>query len=86
VPTEEQIKELAHAIWEQEGRPEGKDVEHYFRARQILEEREKARVIELPPPSPTPELSPPPQVATTVPQPGKHRKHTRRKKKQGGRP
>ena len=38
--TEEQIRELAYAIWEQEGRPEGKHVEHYFRAKQILEERE----------------------------------------------
>jgi hypothetical protein len=37
--TEQQIKELAFAIWEEEGRPEGKDLEHYFRAKQILEER-----------------------------------------------
>lgn len=34
--TEEEIKKLAYAIWEEEGRPEGKDKEHYFRARQIL--------------------------------------------------
>jgi len=38
--TEEQIKELANTMWEQEGRPEGKDLEHYFRAKQILEEQE----------------------------------------------
>ena len=38
--TEEQIRELAYATWEQEGRPEGKDLEYYFRAKQILEERE----------------------------------------------
>jgi len=75
VVTEEQTKELAHAIWEEEGRPEGKDVEHYFRAKQILEEREKARVVELPPPPPIPRLSPP-QAASTVPRPGKRRKHT----------
>jgi hypothetical protein len=37
--TEEQIRELAYSIWEQEGRPEGKDVEHYYRSRQILEEQ-----------------------------------------------
>jgi hypothetical protein len=80
MPTEEQIKELAHALWEEEGRPEGKDVEHYFRAKQILEEREKTRVIELPSPSPIPQLSPP-KVETTVLQPSKRRKHTRRKKK-----
>ena len=40
--TEEQIRELAYAIWEQEGRPEGKDLEYYFRAKQMLEEREAA--------------------------------------------
>jgi len=78
--TEEQIKELAHAIWEQEGRTEGKDVEHYFRAKKTLEEREKARVIELPPPPSIPELSPP-QAATRVLQPGKRRKYAYRKKK-----
>jgi hypothetical protein len=37
--TEEQIRELAYAIWEQEGRHEGKDLEYYFRAKQMLEER-----------------------------------------------
>jgi len=40
--TEEQIRELAYSIWEQEGRPEGKDQEHYFRAKQILKEQEAA--------------------------------------------
>jgi hypothetical protein len=40
--SEEQIKELAYAIWEQEGRPEGKDLDYYFRAKQMLEEREAA--------------------------------------------
>ncbi len=45
--TEEQIRDLAHAIWEQEGRPEGKHLEHYFRAKQILQEQESAHVIEL---------------------------------------
>ena len=37
--SEEQIKELAYAIWDQEGRPEGKDLDYYFRAKQMLEER-----------------------------------------------
>ncbi len=40
--TEEQIRELAYAIWEQEGRLEGKDLEYYFRAKQMLEERDAA--------------------------------------------
>ena len=33
---EEQIKGLAYAIWEREGRPAGRDMEHYFRAERIL--------------------------------------------------
>lgn len=33
---EEQIKGLAYAIWEREGRPTGRDGEHYFRAERIL--------------------------------------------------
>ena len=61
--TDEQIKELAHSIWEQEGRPNGKDVEHYFRAKQMLEERESSQVIELaPPPSKIALETPPPTV------------------------
>jgi hypothetical protein len=43
MPTEEQIRELAYQMWEQQGRPEGKDVEHYFAAKQILEEQEAAQ-------------------------------------------
>ena len=43
--TEEQIKELAYAIWEQEGRLEGKDMEYYFRAKEMLEERETASLL-----------------------------------------
>ena len=43
MPTEEQIKELAYIMWEQEGRPEGRDVEHYFAAKQMLEEQEAAQ-------------------------------------------
>ncbi len=35
--TEEQIREAAYYLWEQEGHPEGKDIEHYFRAKEILE-------------------------------------------------
>ena len=83
--TEAQIKELAHAIWEQEGRPEGKDVERYFRAKQILEEREKTGVIQLPPPPPIPQLSPPSAV-TTVLQPSKRLKYAPRKKSRKDRP
>ena len=79
--TEEQIRNLAHAIWEQEGRPEGKHVEHYFRAKQILEEQEASRVIELAPPAPLVELAPPPPIVSLAPMPHKRRRQARRKKK-----
>ena len=84
MPTEEQIKELAYAIWEKEGRPEGKDAEHYFRAKQILEQQETSNVIELGPPLPTLELAPQPSTIEFVPPPVERRKFARRKKKQRG--
>lgn len=51
--SEERIRELAYSIWEKEGRPQGKDTEHYFRAKQILEEQEAASLTfkELMPPA-----------------------------------
>jgi len=82
--TEQQIKDLAYAIWEEEGRPEGKDIEHYFQARQILEERQVSPLVELAP-SPiskfprrtqTPQLAPP--VADVPPGQYKYRRHTQR--------
>lgn len=38
--TEEQVKEIAYSLWEQQGRPAGKDWEHYYAAQRILAERE----------------------------------------------
>ena len=38
---EEDIKKLARSIWEAQGCPDGKHLEHYFRAKQLLEERER---------------------------------------------
>ncbi len=81
MPTEEQIRELAHAIWEKEGRLDGKDEEHYFRAKQILEEQEASRVIELAPPATLVELAPPPPIVLLAPMPSKRRRQVRRKKK-----
>lgn len=49
--TEEQIRELAYSIWEREGRPEGKDAEHYHRAKQMLEEQEVASLPSTLPPA-----------------------------------
>ncbi|MDO8473527.1 MAG: DUF2934 domain-containing protein [Dehalococcoidia bacterium] len=37
--TEEQIKELAYSIWEREGHLDGKAVEYFYRAKNLLEER-----------------------------------------------
>ena len=80
--TEEQITNLAYKLWEQEGRPEGQHAEHYFRAKQILEEQEAAHVIELAPPPPVIELAPSPPIVLLAPsQPSKRRKYARRKKK-----
>ena len=36
---EEQIRQRAHQIWEEEGRPEGRDAEHWARAVQELDSR-----------------------------------------------
>jgi hypothetical protein len=40
--TEEKIRQLAHAIWERERCPAGKADEHWYRAKQFLENQEVA--------------------------------------------
>jgi glutathione synthase len=40
--SEAEIAQLAHAIWESEGRPEGRHLEHWQRARQMIERGEDA--------------------------------------------
>lgn len=37
--TEEEIKRMAYKLWQEEGQPDGKHLEHYFRAIRILEEQ-----------------------------------------------
>ncbi|RBP06248.1 DUF2934 family protein [Roseiarcus fermentans] len=37
VPTEAEVRERAHAIWLAEGTPEGREVDHWMRARRELE-------------------------------------------------
>jgi len=71
--TEEQIREQAYAIWEQEGRPEGKDLEYYFRAKQMLEGREAglSTAKELAPPASVLQL--PSTLKPIERQTGKHR-------------
>jgi hypothetical protein len=36
-PTEAEVRERAHAIWLAEGMPEGREVDHWMRARRELE-------------------------------------------------
>jgi hypothetical protein len=37
VPTEQEVRERAHEIWLAEGMPEGREVDHWMRARRELE-------------------------------------------------
>ena len=69
--TEEQIRALAHTIWEQEGRPEGKSEEHYYRAKQILEDQEATSSVK---------FEPPPSVINLPPPTKRGKSPTRRKK------
>lgn len=39
--TEEEIKDLAYRIWQAEGCPEGKQLDHYLRAKRMLEQRDQ---------------------------------------------
>ena len=39
--TNEDVKKLAWCIWDAEGRPVGKHLEHYRRAKEMLEEKER---------------------------------------------
>lgn len=64
--TEEEIKRLAYEIWEKEGRPGGRDVEHYFRARQMLGEKIPTPVLELASLPPVLELAPVTMLAYCV--------------------
>ena len=79
--TDEDIKKLAFTIWEEEGRPDGKDVEHYLRAKKFLEEREANRIIELAPVPPAVELAEPPKNIPLPPAPHKRSIRSRRRKK-----
>lgn len=79
--TEEQIKERAYYIWEQEGQPEGKDLEHYLRAKQMLEAEEAARILEIAPKHPFIELAPqtpPVEIASPSKKGKKSSRHKKR--------
>jgi hypothetical protein len=74
--SEEQIRELAYAIWEQEGRLEGQDLDYYLRAKQMLEERDAASSSAKEPVPSSATLRPP-----AAPKTGKRPSRKRRSKK-----
>jgi hypothetical protein len=38
---EEELRQIAHHLWEEEGYPEGRDLEHWFRAEAIWGQRQQ---------------------------------------------
>jgi DUF2934 family protein len=56
MPDEDRIRRRAQAIWEREGRPEGRQQEHWAQARREIEAEEKAS----PPRAAAPDDSPTP--------------------------
>ena len=49
-PTDDQIRTRAHQLWEQAGRPEGREQEFWHQAEQELKEMEDLREIANEPP------------------------------------
>lgn len=45
---EQEVRETAYYLWEQEGRPEGKDRAHYFQAEALLRARHASRPSMMP--------------------------------------
>jgi len=51
-PTDDKLRERAHQLWEQAGRPEGRQDEFWYQAEQELREMEQLREqAEAPPPT-----------------------------------
>lgn len=40
MPNRQEIERLAYSLWERDGRPQGRDLKHYFEAERTLRERE----------------------------------------------
>jgi hypothetical protein len=82
---EEEIRLIAYRIWEQEGCPQGKNCEHWFRAEAIWEERQKpsrensAKGLESSISSVL--ITPPPNHINLLSPPGKRSIRARHKKK-----
>jgi Protein of unknown function (DUF2934) len=47
-PTDEQIRIRAHELWEQAGKPEGRDEEFYHQAEQELRNEDKSSPVRTP--------------------------------------
>ncbi len=57
---DDEIRDIAYKLWEEEGRPDGKDVEHWFKAETIWQERQNqasASFIRAPEPEKTAKAS-----------------------------
>jgi hypothetical protein len=60
-PSEDEIRLLSYLIWEREGKPYGREAEHWLRAKRELVERNTARTTVVPPKV---EVQPKPTVKT----------------------
>ena len=54
---EQRVRERAYHLWEVEGKPHGRDVEYWERARELIGMEESAGSGQLPNPLATPELA-----------------------------
>jgi hypothetical protein len=71
-PAEDQIARLAYHLWEQQGRPSGRDVEHWFMAeRQLLAEQRAALELAGAPKQANPPLPLTASLATSTPHPAR---------------
>ncbi|MBI4233292.1 MAG: DUF2934 domain-containing protein [Chloroflexi bacterium] len=55
---EETVRRIAYQLWEQQGRPEGRALDHWLAAEQVWREQEGAATRRLASPSAPPMLSP----------------------------
>jgi hypothetical protein len=78
--TDKDIRKLAFSIWEEEGRPYGKDAERYLKAKKILEGRKGNRMLELATIPPALELAEAPKKIPLPPTPPKRSIRSRHKK------
>jgi hypothetical protein len=79
--TDDQIRTLAYTIWEEEGCPDGKDLEHYLRAKKILEDQGTKRVFEVIEQPPVAKAAPPAKHRHLTSPPNKRSIRARHKKR-----